>query len=288
MLVRHNTSLLEKAIELAVLRSSMPIRQAEADAARKEAEAIAKRRIATGIAVAIAAVGLGLGVMFSQQRHVSRETLATSPEPQSQIAKGDPNPIPQRPASVSERQPGRVDMSKFKHSSVPFMDRMWELSAGHEFANETDTRWKYAWCYTVMMVDGISVRIDLARRQSPTAKPVGSLASAETLSKVGLNQQSSRELATRCPWLDERQFRLNEIAVSSVRQPDVSIPGIPNPQVPSPQVPSPQVPSPQVRSPEVNRTLEIKPPLDLGPRAIPEIFRTPPKGGTDPAQFGIY
>ena len=56
MQIRHNTSLLEQAVEHVVQRASIPVLQAQADALERTNRAVAIRRIATGAAVAIIAV----------------------------------------------------------------------------------------------------------------------------------------------------------------------------------------------------------------------------------------
>lgn len=65
MEVRHNTSLLEKAVEHSVHNASIPSRKAEAAAQQVEARAHGFRRLATGGAIAIAAVGIGFGVWLA-------------------------------------------------------------------------------------------------------------------------------------------------------------------------------------------------------------------------------
>lgn len=65
MEIRHNTSLLEKAVEHSVQNASIPSRKAEAAAKEVEARAHALRRIATGGGIALAAVGIGLGVWLA-------------------------------------------------------------------------------------------------------------------------------------------------------------------------------------------------------------------------------
>ncbi len=62
MEVRHNTTLLEQAVEHVVRRAAIPAIHAEAEALHKRARATSFRRLATGGAVALAAVGIGLGM----------------------------------------------------------------------------------------------------------------------------------------------------------------------------------------------------------------------------------
>lgn len=78
MLVRHNTSLLEQAIDLQVKRSAIPTLEAEAAAYDKIARANAFRRMATGAAIAIAAVGIGVGAMliFDEEPEQTPEEVA--------------------------------------------------------------------------------------------------------------------------------------------------------------------------------------------------------------------
>ena len=61
MEVRHNTTLLEQAVEHVVRRAAIPVIKAEADALHRKSRATSTRRLATGGAIAIAAVGIGLG-----------------------------------------------------------------------------------------------------------------------------------------------------------------------------------------------------------------------------------
>lgn len=65
METRHNTSLLEKAVEHSVRNASIPSRKAEAAAKEVEARAHALRRLATGGGIALAAIGIGLGVWLA-------------------------------------------------------------------------------------------------------------------------------------------------------------------------------------------------------------------------------
>ena len=78
--VRHNTALLERAIELIVQRASIPFRKAEAEAAERLAQATARRRLATGAAIALAAIGIGLGVYLGLWRpRIEPERVAMLP-----------------------------------------------------------------------------------------------------------------------------------------------------------------------------------------------------------------
>jgi hypothetical protein len=75
--IRHNTSLLEKAVEHSVQNASIPSRKAEAAAKEVEARAQALRRLATGGGIALAAVGIGLGVWLALRQPTIENPIPT-------------------------------------------------------------------------------------------------------------------------------------------------------------------------------------------------------------------
>lgn len=74
MEIRHNTSLLEKAVELSVKNAAIPGHEAEA-------RAQALRWLATGGGIALAAVGIGLGIWLA----LRQPTPSTPPSPNPQV-----------------------------------------------------------------------------------------------------------------------------------------------------------------------------------------------------------
>jgi gag-polyprotein putative aspartyl protease/PAN domain len=219
MEVRHNTALLEQALALVVQRASIPSQQAEAEAAERIARAVARRRIATGVAIAVAAVGLGLGIQFGLWRLPSEGRVVSLPPAQS------PSPVVPSPIlPKTEPLPDRtvtepkvfdphakvVDYEKFVYRKEFVGGRQWEVAAGHHYATDTDKVWSNAWCYTSQSADGILVKIDLAVRDSPSGKPRGPLASPESLKRVGLDDSSALDLATKCPWLDGKEYQASD------------------------------------------------------------------------------
>ena len=103
-----------------------------------------------------------------------------------------------------------VDYDKFATRNVFVRGRQWEVEAGHHYATDTDKVWSNAWCYTNQSADGVLVRIDLAERGSPSGKPRGPLASPESLKQVGLDDSSALDLATKCPWLDGKEYQAGD------------------------------------------------------------------------------
>ena len=229
MEVRHNTALLEKAVELVVLRAGIPAQQAEAEALHKRSVAIAQRRLATGVAIGVAALGIGLGLYFGLWGNSGVPTAPLTPtvtaEPripapaltpvETSASRVDPVPRPQNPP-----EPGKVtvDFSKFANVTVPLLGKQWTLSAGHKFKSDRDPTWESAWCYTVRNADGASIKVDLAERLSAGSRPIAPQATTETLSKVGLDDESALALATKCPWLDNKRYRLNEFTITPGRK----------------------------------------------------------------------
>jgi hypothetical protein len=236
VLVRHNTTLLEKAITLVVERAAIGTRQAEAEAVAKRARAVAHRRLATGTAIALAAAGIGLGVMLGLWRpteHWATDFALPSSSPQISTTETVPTPAPS-PHVEAGRADDRaaaplhtdqhdvvINYSKFATQSIDFLGRKWDIEAGHQYAIETDKIWKVAWCYSNPIVDGVQLRVDLASRLSPTAKPMALVASRESLTKVGLDDTSARELATKCPWIDGKTFGVDDFSIPTGRIEDV-------------------------------------------------------------------
>ena len=101
MEVRHNTTALERALEVIAMRAEAPFLVASAAASDKIRRGEAIRRLASGAAIAIAAIGIGLGFYLSK-----KEPLATTKQEvsaQKQIPVDTSNlPKPQHPAASSQ------------------------------------------------------------------------------------------------------------------------------------------------------------------------------------------
>jgi hypothetical protein len=242
MEVRHDTSLLEQAIALVVQRASIPTRQAEADAAEKLARAAARRRLATGAAIAVAAIGIGLGIFFGFWKPRVEQQPATMPFAFPAPAQNDSAGRALKPKKAEpfgsdgpkETKPPTIDYEKFARQETDYLGRSWQIEAGHHYVTDTDKVWTSAWCYTVQNVDGVLVKVDLVERDSPTSQPRAPVASPESLARVGLDDPSALELATKCPWLDRRVYGSSEFFIPYGRNPSV-----PNVTQPTPKDPSP-------------------------------------------------
>ena len=228
MIVRHNTELLEKAIEHVVRRASIPTLRAEAAAREKAARAIGFRRLATGAAIALAAAGIGLGLYFANRPHVESPAIAeaapvvvpalapVSPAPSNPIVpKGEPSekgaPQPEPPP------PDTQDFDIFNNRTVTLLGRVWQLTAGHHFKDAKDAMWEHAWCYTTANVDGVKITVDLVQRDSPSANPTAPVASEKTIEQAGLQDEGVLALALQCPWLDKKHFGVSEFAAPTGR-----------------------------------------------------------------------
>jgi len=249
MQVRHDTSLLEKAIEQVLLRASIPTLQAQAEALERTNKAVAIRRIATGAAIALVAIGLGLGIKFA----LDRDLTAARPEPQIQAqVRRDPLPQPPNPAprpqdiSVPkpDQPPSKPDIvttnfTKFANRQVELLGKNWTVSAGHHFDNEADTSWKRAWCYTVTDVKGVEVKVELASRMTPEAKPIAPTANLATMQHAGLDITDALTLASKCPWAD-REFSVADLQVPSSATGPRPLPPVSQPPAAAPTLPPTQ------------------------------------------------
>ncbi|AZO34112.1 MAG: hypothetical protein EOS76_10950 [Mesorhizobium sp.] len=234
MLVRHNTALLEKAVDLVVKQAAIPTLEAEAAAYDRMARANAFRRMMTGAAVAVAAVGIGYGaaLFFGREirppvapdkpveKHTDRldpsdmttqpKSVRTDPPKEAKPVEPSPAPLP-KPDKVTE------DFNKFLTKEVDFGGAHWTLTSGHYFTEENDPTWDRAWCYTRRLVNGVDVNTDLVNRLTPTATPQAPIAPPATLASVGLNDDSARELASKCAWLDGKAFSPADFELPSGR-----------------------------------------------------------------------
>ena len=244
MQVRHNTSLLEEAISHVQRVAALPVAKAEAAIHGQMVRDSAHRRLATGWAIAIAAVGIGLGLYFGLHQTPADTSLPTldasvktnlpgqlsqqSPTNVSDPVSSEPpvsatlptaatveqQPVAPVPTASAESEPISspitTNYSKFAERTVSLIGIDWTISAGHHYSNELQQNWSNAWCYTSRIVDGVNVQIDLATRDTPSAAPIGPVASGETLTRSGLSPTSALALATHCPWLDERAYRIEE------------------------------------------------------------------------------
>ncbi|MER9130859.1 PAN domain-containing protein [Mesorhizobium sp. M0768] len=238
MLVRHNTSLLEQAVDLVIQRSAIPTLQAQAAAQEKTARATAFRRMATGGAIAVAAVGVGLGIKLGLWDKSLPEPMVLSTIEQSSartVPNVDHPPIPiPTPKPAPEETPRvdvpakpdvvTVDFNKFATKSVEFQGIKWELISGHHFKDEKDETWDRAWCYSRRSVNGVDVNVALASRSAPNAPPVGPGAAVQTLQLVGLNDSSAVDLVTKCAWLDGRTFASSDVIPDQSREQANAVP----------------------------------------------------------------
>ena len=254
MEIRHNTALLEQALALVVQRAEIPSKKAEAEAAERRARAVARRRLATGAAIAVAAIGIGLGIRLGLWKPPNEERVVSVPparslSPAERLTPIQPKaePVPNRPAPAEPKpfDPHQivVDYDKFATRNAFIGGRQWQIEAGHHYATDTDPMWEDAWCYTNQDVAGVLVKIDLAARTSPRSRPVGPLASPESLIRVGLDDSSALDLAAKCPWLDGKEYQASDFDAPSgrtqSRTPQYLSPPAPRPDPVSASPPAP-------------------------------------------------
>lgn len=275
MEIRHNTSLLEKAVEHSVHNASIPSRKAEAAAKEVEARAHALRRLATGGGIALAAVGIGLGIWLALQKPSAEPPTVSNPQAdliQQELASskrriGDltsengrlrqqledrttftPNndelqrqneelsrrneqlvtdleqsirtaeDLKQRINSMTGGDP-LTDYSIFKRRSISLNGRVWEVTAGHAFASNSDKQWRTAWCYVNPEIEGVRLNVDLVARSSPEAAPIAPVATQQTLSRANLTRDDALYLGSQCDWLDGKSFSQEQLGKSDSSPP---------------------------------------------------------------------
>ncbi|TPL81388.1 hypothetical protein FJ950_24530 [Mesorhizobium sp. B2-3-14] len=233
VLIRHNTALFERAVDLVVKQAAIPTLQAEAAAHDKIARANAFRRMMTGGAIAIAAVGIGYGaalffgrdhqlppVVDTTQTEKRDDRIPTTEKlPQDSKTERTEAPAPEvtpKPDTTTPTQAPKppdvvtADFNKFLTREIDWQGSHWSLVSGHHFNDEHDATWDHAWCYTRRLVNGVDVNVDLVNRASPTARPQAPVSPSMTLASIGVNDASALELASECVWLDKSSFSAND------------------------------------------------------------------------------
>ena len=196
--VRHNTKLLEAALHVVNQRALVPPTVAEAEAQRKRLGAVALRNLATGAAILLAAVGVA--ILIGQFLTERAPPEIVRPDPSTEL------PVPPPPPEA-EASKVVTNYNIFRSFSLNSAGRRWELTAGHIFSSSRATNWNQAWCYTITEVDGVDVRVELARRSGPASPPTGPTSGKKTVDAVGLSDAEAITLATNCPWLDGKRFK---------------------------------------------------------------------------------
>ena len=239
MKVRHNTTLLEKAVDETIRRASLPSLKAQADAAATIQRASSLRRLATGIAIGIAAVGLGVGIYWAKSSKFEIKTVsipserpkdsATAPSAQDasqnnqKVSPDRPpkdeavNPVVAEPNTNNVTVPAAetidtTNFTIFRNRSVVLGPNNLLIQAGHSFKTEQDQKslnWERAWCYTTLIEQGIEFKFDLGNRASSLVAPSYSPLSQAALDKAKLTEFEAATLASKCPWLDEKNFSVD-------------------------------------------------------------------------------
>ena len=224
MEIRHNTAALERAIELLNRQREAASLAAHAEAVHKLRQTEVRRRLATGLAVAVAAIGIGLGIYFAKIQPVADTlppvvTQGSSPEKGIGHNEAANQPVPEaipNPQPEAKSKYETINFSIFKYASVPSSGRTWQVSAGHEFATQEDQsngKWRHAWCYTDVVEGKLDVKISLGERQTPDALQSNPEFDPQFAQRARLSSRDIETLARNCPWLDGRSFNVSSADV---------------------------------------------------------------------------
>jgi hypothetical protein len=191
---------------------------------------------------------LGFWKPTVEERQITRSVQppqSAEMEKRNPSMKPDISPVEPHPGPVPDKRnpsPPIINYTKFATTEIDYLGHRWTIEAGHHYATDTDKIWDRAWCYTRQSPSGILVQIDLAERDSPDARPTALIASPESLKRVDLGDASALDLATRCPWLDGKEYKVGDFSIPPLR----NLPEAPNNPQPSPYLPSPPdaLPSP--------------------------------------------
>jgi hypothetical protein len=229
MEVRHNTKLIEQALEHVVRRASIPLMEAESRSQEADARAAADRARARSItwisisaAMAVILIGIGIAYNLTLQKEFVQEAsqeqkgvgatrdAGNLPPSNKESTSTSKQPSTMTTGSEPSRGPVVTEFSKFSSRKVSVAGRSFLVTVGHHFQTESDKSWSYAWCYTSPTFLGVQYKVDLAERSSPSMSPTGLLSADKTLSTAGLTREEGFALASACPWID-RTFSIDQI-----------------------------------------------------------------------------
>lgn len=200
MQVRHDMSMVERAVAVVTERAAIPVHEAVAHNNRVRLLAEARRLLAVGCAIAIAAIGLGIGVGlalgWTDTKARSSSDTARIREAVSRIEGGLPA------GAVPVGAEPTLDFSIFRNVPITLFDRSWFLTAGHKFLSSEDAGWANAWCYLLIEKDGVQIQLDLAERAAPGSGPSSPRQTPQTLRAFDLTAEQVKLLAGHCPWLE--------------------------------------------------------------------------------------
>jgi len=187
--------------------SGATTKAAEAQAQKTVLHAQARKALMVSAAVSLVVLTVGIAgwLILSALPDRVFDTTAVTP---------DLAPTPPTPASVPNWPPVSVpapnpqdigvittNFSLFREKVVSIRNKEYLVSAGHNFASETDTMFTRAWCYTRASADGLILEIGLGDLE-PNKPAAIDMPSSEMLTKSGLSRSNIQTLFANCPWLD--------------------------------------------------------------------------------------
>ncbi|MCF6329815.1 MAG: hypothetical protein L3J02_08460, partial [Henriciella sp.] len=126
------------------------------------------------------------------------------------------------PVSVPTQSPQDIgvvttNFSLFRGQTVNIGQQEYQVTAGHEFASETDTTFSFAWCYTNILADGLTLKVGLGNLQPNSVASID-MPSSEMLAKSGLSRNNIQTLFANCPWLEGNPNVQSNAGAESVYQ----------------------------------------------------------------------
>ncbi len=162
--------------------------------------------LALGIAIPVSAIGIGYGI------HLGQDTQAGPPGPEGPVGPrgpkgergpaGNDGPAAEAPKfPVAPPVPGKVARNYviFNSQSALVGGKNYKVHVGHRYATSTQDIYDDAYCYAITKVTGITARLELSHKNSPSELPKPEFdRSAEA---IGLTKADLAALRGKCSYL---------------------------------------------------------------------------------------
>jgi hypothetical protein len=162
--------------------------------------------LALGIAVPFSAIGIGYSIHLSQEPQVGPSGPEGPIGPKGERgpagpAGGDASPAKGPMFPTTPPAPGKVVQNYVIFNEQPALleGKTYSVNVGHNYATSTQDVYDFAYCYAMTEIRGISARLELSHKSSPSEPPRPEVDQSATA--IGLTSGELTTLRSKCSYL---------------------------------------------------------------------------------------